>query len=254
MDRLLRSGALLVLLAGSAGVARGQDAVTLNDPTRGPCAEAFADQQSIYTAGKPFVATWTTTTIKKRDDGEDLAPQASPLIKVARDSSGKLYIESQHRTNSGVLDTDFSLHDPVSGTTYTWSQGGKAVAVSRSPGIRSSEMQERLRTWPWMNRLWAVPLCVTYGPDSAFDEGEFSIQNIGTSRILDTEAQGILATRNNDPVTEERWYSPDLQIALVTRVIDTRLGTFVRELKSLELIEPDQSLFRIPLPIGRPNP
>jgi hypothetical protein len=246
MNRSVRSFVFLALIAGIAGGTLGQGSVTLNDPTRGPCAEAVGDQQSLYTAGKPFVATWITTTIQKLKDGTDLAPVVSPLIKIARDSSGKVYTEFQGRTQKGILYRSFSVDDPVSGTTYSWLEWDKAVTVFHYPDMNSREMQEKLRKWPWMKRLWAVPLCATYGPDSTFDGGEFGMRDIGTSRILGTDAQGVLATRNSDPVTEERWYSPDLQIALITRIKDTRFGTFAREFKSLEQIEPDQSLFRIP--------
>jgi hypothetical protein len=252
MNHSVRSCVLLASIAGIAGAMLAQSSSTHSNPTRDPCMEVIGDTQSSYTVGKPFVATWTETKIHKRDDGTDLAPVVS-LIKIARDSSGKVYTEYVYQENqdpsrNGIPHRSFSVDDPVTGTTYMWSDGvrAKVVTVFHSPGINSREVQERLQKSPWAKRSWAVPLCVTYGPDSSFDSDEFSIRNIGTSRILGTDAQGILATRNNDPVSEERWYSADLQIALTTRVNDSRFGTSVREVKSLEQIEPDQSLFRIP--------
>jgi hypothetical protein len=210
-----------------------------------PCLESFGDQLSVYTAGKPLVATVSMTTIPKGDDGTDSAPVVT-FVKMARDSSGKVYLESLLSGGRSVT----VVEDPVSGTVFGWEAGdqvAKIVMVFHYPGIHSRQMQEKLREWPWARSLWAVPICVSYGPHSPFNKDEFSIQDLGTSQILETSAQGFQATRNDDSVTEERWYSSELELALTTRVIDSRLGTAVREIKSLQRIEPDPSLFRMPL-------
>ena len=71
-------------------------------------------------------------------------------------------------------------------------------------------MQELLRKQPFRSeaRLWAVPVCATYWAAPSFDGDEFTTQDLGTSRILDIDAQGIQATRNDQSVTEEQWFSP----------------------------------------------
>jgi hypothetical protein len=244
MNRSARSCALLAAIAGIVSAALAQHSVTLNDPAR-PRMEVFGDQQSLHTAGKPFVATWIITTTQKRTDGANLAPLAS-LLRIARDSSGKVYSEQQNLQQDGTPSRSFSVDDPVSGTRYTWLERTKDVFVFHYEGVNSRAAQERLRKLPWTKELWTVPLCVTSGSESAYDRDEFSIQNLGTGQILGIDAQGILASRNDAPVTEERWYSPDLQIALTTRVNDSRAGTSIMELKSLEQVEPDPILFRIP--------
>jgi hypothetical protein len=247
MNRSVRWCALLASIPGIAGSMLGQSSATLNDPAKAPCMEAFGDQMSYYTVGKPFVATYSMTTIRTIPDSTDL-PQMVSLIKMARDSSGKFYVASQtwpKNAVSGIPYRSFMVNDPVSGAGFGWSQEGKVVFVDHSPGINSPEMQERMRKWPWANKIWAVPLCGTNGLDPDIESREFSIQNIGTGRILGIDAQGILATRN-DALTEERWFSSDLQIALTTRVTDPQFGTSILELKSLERIEPEPGLFRIP--------
>jgi hypothetical protein len=223
MNRSVRSCILLVSITGISGAMAGQTSAPLSDPARVPCMEDFGDQQSLYTISKPFVASWTTTTIQTRADGADSAPMVS-LVKMARDSSGKVYRETQNRPQKGQPNRSFSVEDPVSGTTYGWFEGDKVVTVFHSAGVNSPEVHERLRKSPFGKKIWIVPLCATFGPDSGYDTGEFSIQNLGTSHILGTDAQGILATRNDELVTEERWYSSDLQIALTTRVSDSRFG------------------------------
>jgi len=244
MNRSVQSCVFLVSVIGFACALPGQNLATPSDAQRLPCLEAYGDQQP-YTTGKPFVATWTETMTQTRNDGTDSAPIQS-LTKIARDSSGRVYQEDRIHPHNGIPYRVFSVDDPASGTNYVWTELDKTVHLIHSPSISSPQTQEALRKNPWAQKSWAVPVCVTYGPDSVVDNNEFSIQNLGASQILGVDVEGILATRNNDPVTEERWYSSDLRIALTTRVSDSRFGIAVREIKSIERVEPDQSLFRIP--------
>jgi hypothetical protein len=201
---------------------------------------AFGDTLSLYTPDKPLVATYaiwhSDTTIQKRDDGADAA-----VLLMARSSSGEVYTASWH---NGVPGHSIWVVDPVSGTSFFWWDRDKAkiVWVYHGDGIHSRKMQELLRKQPFRARLWAVPLCATYlaGKD------EFTTQELGTSRIVDTDAQGIQATRNDQSVTEEQWFSPDLELMLTSRSIEPQVGTFVTEIKSLEQVEPDPNLFRVP--------
>jgi hypothetical protein len=244
MTHPVRSYVILISITGIAVAMIGQSPAMVNQPARTPCLTSFTDQQSLYTAGKPFVATWTDTTIQKHNDGTELAPVVY-LIKMARDSSGKVHVEGGFPREKAGPYRSFRLDDPISGTTYWVFENTRTVMVDHHPGINSPEIQQSLRKMPWLKEKWTVPLCATYGPDSGYDPDEFTIQDLGTRQILGTDAQGILAVRKNVPVTEELWYSSDLQIALIARVHDSRFGTTVREVKSLEL-DPDPSLFRIP--------
>lgn len=239
MNRIFRSYVLLTSIAGIACAMHGQNATAPNDAPRNPCMEAFGDAIAVYTAGKPFVGTWSITTIQKRNDGSDSAPEVV-LIKAARSSSGEIYEEIRRPQNSRLPTRTFWVSDPVSGKGYFWSERIKVVNVSRSSGINSREMQEAEQKKPWLKKLWAVPICVTN------DGEEYSIQKIGTSQILGIDAEGVLAKRNDGTITEERWYSSDLQIALTRRVVDSRYGTSIVEVTSLERTDPDPNLFRIP--------
>jgi hypothetical protein len=246
MNPSFRSCVLVAIFSGLVCQMPGKTSATPPlYPVKWPCMEALGDQTS-YAAGKPLVAIVSVTTIPKRDDGTDSAPEVA-VVKMARDSSGKVYWEWLS-LQSGDRFRPVWLDDPVSGTMFTWNVGAKEkiVTVQHYPGIHSRHMQELLRMQPWRRRLWAVPVCLSAGLDSPVDKDEISFQDLGTSRILETSAQGVLATRNDNSVTEERWYSSELELALTTRVIDPRWGTAVSEIKSLELSEPDPNLFRMP--------
>jgi hypothetical protein len=263
LKAFFRSCVLLVSVLGIASPMRGQDSATRDDPSKMPCMEALGDQQAFYATGKPFVGTWSDTTTETLQDGTKVS-NLSFVVTVARNSSGKVYVEGQPWPPNEipnpstvkvpgsvrVLRTrNFWVDDPVSGTMYSWSEPIKVVTLIHYAGVNSRERQEqeRIRKASWSrDHAWAVPVCATYGLDSAYDSDEFSIRNLGTSQILGIDAEGIRATRNSDSVMEERWYSPDLQIALITRVDDARGDTSVREIKSLKQSEPDPDLFRIP--------
>lgn len=245
MNRLFRSCVLMASIAGIGSTMLAQGSATFNGPPKNPCGESYGDQMG-YTVGKPFVGTWSDTMIQMQGDGTDLAPVVS-LTKMARDSSGEVYIETQILTQKeGIHFRHYWVNDPATGKFYDWSVPGTVMTVAHYASINSREMQERLGTMPWAKNLWAVPLCTTGGPGTSFDEDEFSIQNLGTDRIVGIDEEGILSKRNDGTVTEERWYSSDLQIALTTRVNDLRHGTWVREIRSLERVEPDPRLFEIP--------
>lgn len=264
MKAFLRSCVLLASVVGFAGPMHGQASATRDDPSKMPCMmEAFGDQKAFYATGKPFVGTWSDTTTETRQDGTKVS-NLSFVVTMARNSSGKVYVEGQpwppnetpnpstmKRPGSvRVLRTrNFWLDDPVSGTAYSWSEHLKVVTVVHYPGVNSRERQEqeRIRKAPWsVDHPWAVPVCATNGQDSAYESDEFTIQNLGTSQTLGLDAEGVRATRNSNSGTEERWYSSDLQIALITRVDDARGDISVREVKSLKQGEPDPDLFRIP--------
>ncbi len=205
--------------------------------------ETIGDQGVSYAKEKPLLATWSDTTIETRQDGTRVS-NLSLVVTVARNSSGKVYTE--YWWPNRIPKRGFSLDDPLTGTVYFWSEQIKDVTVLHYHGINSREEQASLQKWPWLKHLWSVPVCATYGLDSGDDSEEVSIQNIGTSQILGLDAEGILATRYSDSLTEERWFSSNLQIPLITRVGDSTGDTSLREIKSLRQGEPDPKLFRIP--------
>ena len=70
------------------------------------------------------------------------------------------------------------------------------------------------------------------------------------------QAEGIRVTRtipagaigNDKPieVVTERWYSPDLQIAVMTVHTDPMMGTMTTKLVNVTRGDPDASLFQVP--------
>jgi hypothetical protein len=90
---------------------------------------------------------------------------------------------------------------------------------------------------------------------------------LGTKTVNGVQAEGVRVTRtipagaigNDKPieVVTERWYSPDLQIAVMTTHTDPMMGTVTAKMVSVVRGDPDPTLFQVPsdykLEAGRPN-
>src|SRR5579862_3212887 len=130
MNRLFPAGVLFASIAALAGPVSGQSSSTLNPLSDKFCSGAFGDTLSLYTPGKPLVATYaiwhSDTTTQERDDGAHAAPEVV-FVKVARNSSGKVYTEywgngvPNHKFWVRAPGHDFWVENPVSGTSFDWS-------------------------------------------------------------------------------------------------------------------------------------
>ena len=86
--------------------------------------------------------------------------------------------------------------------------------------------------------------------------GEVTKEQLGTKTINGIPAEGIRVTRtipagamgNEKPilVVTERWYSPELQIAVMTTHTDPMMGTVTTKLVNVTQGTPDAALFQVP--------
>jgi hypothetical protein len=88
------------------------------------------------------------------------------------------------------------------------------------------------------------------------DQANVTTTSLGVKTFNGVSATGTLVTRtipagaigNQKPIviTNERWYSADLQIVVLSKTSDPRMGDFVRQLTNIQTTEPDPSLFQVP--------
>jgi hypothetical protein len=88
------------------------------------------------------------------------------------------------------------------------------------------------------------------------DKGQKKTESLGTQTIEGVTAEGTRSTLtipagdigNTLPIelVEETWYSPDLQITVMTRYRDPRTGETTYRLTNINRGEPDRSLFEVP--------
>jgi hypothetical protein len=86
--------------------------------------------------------------------------------------------------------------------------------------------------------------------------GEVTKEQLGTKAVNGLQAEGVRVTRtipagaigNDKPieVVTERWFSPDLQIAVMTVHTDPMMGTMTTKLVNVSRGDQDASLFQVP--------
>jgi hypothetical protein len=93
------------------------------------------------------------------------------------------------------------------------------------------------------------------GPGS-FARKDAKKESLGTQMIEGVQAEGTRATvtipageiGNEQPINivSERWYSPELQVVVMSRHSDPRMGETTYRLTNINRTEPAKSLFEIP--------
>lgn len=65
-------------------------------------------------------------------------------------------------------------------------------------------------------------------------------------RVVQTIPAGQIGNERAIEIINERWYSPELQVTVMTRQFDPRYGETVHRLTNLMRTEPDEYLFKVP--------
>jgi hypothetical protein len=252
----------LLGLCGVVGSARAQDAQAPTPPPpggehrhKGPGGpggpgdevrfvgfEMGLDGKTV--SGAPFSATFSTQSTETLADGNKI--EHSSTGTVARDSQGRTRREitlpaigpfaTQGKTPPHVA----FLSDPVASTHYVLDEDRK---VARQMKMNHMARREGANQ---------DPADAPRGRKGA----ETVKTDLGTQTINGIVAQGTRYTRtipagqigNEKPivVTTERWYSPELQINVMTKHSDPFMGDRVTQLTGVQRQEPEPSLFQVP--------
>jgi hypothetical protein len=68
---------------------------------------------------------------------------------------------------------------------------------------------------------------------------------LGT-RVTTTIPAGAIGNEQPIQITSERWYSPDLQTVVLSKLNDPRIGETTHKLTNITRGEPDPTLFQVP--------
>jgi hypothetical protein len=200
-------------------------------------------------AGAPFSATFTTQTTQTLADGN----------QIQRSASGAFARDSQGRTRR-----DLTL--PGIGP---WAASGKPVphvimindVVASTQYILNPNTKIARQVPPAQDRRHRGGRGAfgQAGPPPAGERAgqkDLVTTSLGTQTINGVQADGTRYTRtipagaigNQNPIviTTERWYSPDLQIVVLSKRSDPRTGETVTQLTNIQRTEPDAGLFQVP--------
>ncbi|MGA8871707.1 MAG: hypothetical protein WA434_11305 [Candidatus Acidiferrales bacterium] len=213
--------------------------------------------------GAPFSATFSTQTTQTLADGNQIKRSTSGTF--ARDSEGRTrrdltlpgigpWAASGKSAPHAVM-----INDVVAGKQYILEPNRKVARQVRVLGKRRLDREgTSVQVDGSMPGPPPPPEALQF-PDSGAarpDAKDVVTTSLGAQTINGVLAEGTRYTRtipagaigNEKPIviTSERWYSSDLQMVVLSRRDDPRMGETVTQLTNIQRSEPDASLFQVP--------
>jgi hypothetical protein len=210
------------------------DYVAFEDPVEG--------WDGNVVTGVPFSAEVTTEMIQTLSDGNTIEHKSTGM--VARDSQGRVRREMvlPHLgplAVAGEAPRIVSIIDPVAGKRYFLDENKKIareVPLHGEGKFGAKFEGKRLRSFDTNAEIKTESL------------GSQTIEGLAVEGTRVTHTIPAKAIGNTNPIisTTERWYSRDLQLNLLVKRSDPRLGNSTSQLTNINREEPAQSLFTVP--------
>ena len=206
--------------------------------------------------GAPYSAEVSNSVVETLADGNTI--HRTSTGRTARDSQGRTYL--QETITEGPLaqtgpTTLAFITDPVAGYSYELKANTKKAnrMPFKTPGAKGAR----------------TPDMEAHGPPH--ERSDVATSDLGTMNVGGVNAQGKSITHtipagaigNTQPITSksEVWYSPDLQIVVLSKRNDPRVGDSTYTVSNISRAAPDASLFQVPADYtvhdgfrGRPRP
>ena len=231
------------------GQGAGPGFATLIDPNQiGMIAiEPFEAARPV--TGAPYTAEAVTDTTQVLADGNRIERRTTATI--ARDSRGRIRREQQTLPLGGLVVESpaplVTISDPHSGTHMTLDAQRRVAVRVNGPRLVVSAAGDDDAARP---RLRAGSARAVGVPEGVRTEplGERVIEGVRSEGVRTTFTIGANAIGNQSPITvvSERWYSPELQVVVLTQRTDPRFGETVYRLRTIVRAEPPAHLFEVP--------
>jgi hypothetical protein len=203
----------------------------------------FGEMGEIKTVkGSPLTAEIVVIRETTLADGNRIHNESQS--KVYRDGDGRVRremgVDFATPSTGKIKHNLIVLTDPVAGTRYMLNPDNKtARQMPMRGGLNHGDKAHAEHMGP--------------PPDGA---AGVTKEQLGTKSINGIQAEGVRVTRtipagemgNEKPISvvTERWYSPDLQVAVMTVHTDPMMGTVTTKLSNVIQGAPDASLFQVP--------
>jgi hypothetical protein len=211
--------------------------------------------------GAPFSAEAVTETTQTLADGNRIVQRTSS--KQYRDSEGR-----ERREETSSMGAIF-ISDPVAHVNYTLHPDTRTAEKGPLfPGAKFTKVYSAGGYGPVVKTFFfngrgidpqtpASPAIDLPGGAVVIPSGNSGqVEQLGTLPVEGVPAQGTRVTTtipagqigNDRPinVVSERWYSPDLQLTVMTKFSDPRSGETVYRLTNIVRVEQSRALFEIP--------
>jgi hypothetical protein len=203
--------------------------------------------------GAPYSATAITETMQTLSDGNQITRKNES--KLYRDSEGRTRMERTLETigtwtAEGEARQNIFINDPVAGVTYILDPRTRTATRSVTA---QKEPPRKVPNDPELPELKKKLETLQQGNTHA---GQRKTESLGSQTIEGVAAEGTRVTLTIPPgkigntlpleIVDETWYSPELQITVMTKHRDPRSGESTYRLTNINRGEPDRSLFEVP--------
>ncbi len=200
--------------------------------------------------GAPFSASFSTQTTQALADGNQI--QHSATGTFARDSQGRtrrditLPAIGPWSTSGQSAPRVVFINDSVAGTQYILDPDRKVARQTRRfrGGRHGGGPSPDAESGP-ANGAGGTNRRLNVTTTSLGTQTINGVQAEGT-RTTHTIPAGAIGNANPIVITNERWYSPELQTVVMIKRSDPRMGTTTFQLTNIQKQEPDASLFQVP--------
>jgi hypothetical protein len=197
-------------------------------------------------AGAPYTATVTTEMTQVLGDGNRIVNKTT--ASLARDSQGRTRREETMgmvgpwQVNGPKL---VFINDPASQTNVVLDANKQSATVLKLAGPNMAGAQ-----------MGTDVVYVGKRVIGDLPEEEAKTESLGNQVMEGVSVEGKRVTRtipagqigNQQPIetTSEVWFSPELQVVVMSKHNDPRFGETTYQLTGIQRAEPDHSLFEIP--------
>jgi len=207
--------------------------------------------------GAPYSAQVVNEMVQTLSDGNHIKSANSSMLY--RDSQGR---ERREETIGGKI-TGIFITDTVEGISYMLAPALKeARKTSRqvinltAGGRGGGTMMETYTFTTSSSGNNSERVEVVGGRINVLSKADSKVEHLGTQTIEGVSAEGTRTTMtipagqigNELPIVtvSERWYSPELQVTVMSTRSDPRTGTSTYKLTNINRSEPAPALFQVP--------
>jgi len=194
--------------------------------------------------GRPFTADVLVESRQTLADGSQVVNQQ--MVTAARDSQGRMRREEvRAMPGAGQQSKTVFITDPVAQMTYVL---GPDHVARRLPMPGSGSAPQTGQQVQHFSTSGTATGRMEPGDSKTESLGAQTIAGVlaDGSRTTFTIPAGAIGNQNPLAITEERWYSRELQITLLSTHSDPRFGESSYRVTAIQQGEPPASLFQIP--------
>ena len=269
MTKIALCGAFIGLISSLSA----QDSVQANQDKLVVEAKALAEFKTMGISsmisgptvkGAPYSAQVVNEMVQTLADGNHIKNSSSSMLY--RDSQGR---ERREESVGGSVRSIF-ITDPVEGVSISlqpplkearktsrqvinFTAGGRGGGVGVGVGGATTETYTFTTSMSGNN---SERVEVVGGRVNVLSKADSKVEHLGTQTIEGVSAEGTRTTMtipagqigNELPIVtvSERWYSPELQVTVMSTRSDPRTGTTTYKLTNINRSEPTPSLFQVP--------